>query len=70
LLALVLILTIFIVEVKKANNLKISLENKVQIKETSLLKTSLNSAKKANTNEPNYGPYISEKDSNIGNHYG
>lgn len=67
---MILLLTIFVLQIKKMESLKTSLETKNQTKETTVLNTTLNSAKKSNTIEPNYGPYISENDTNGWNHYG
>jgi hypothetical protein len=67
---MILLLTIFVIQIKKMEYLKTSLETKNQTKETTILDTSLNSIKKNNTNEPNYGPYVSENDTNARNHYG
>jgi len=68
-LAMVILLSVFVLQITKMNALKNNLETKENIKETNYLIAALNSEKKANTNEPNYGPYTSGSDANLSSHY-
>jgi len=68
--ALLTIATLFISKITLVNDYKETLELDYKIKEIKELDAIKNSMKKGAIYEPISGPYITEKDSNILDHYG
>ena len=68
-IAIIAMLSLFIKEIYKLNEVKTNLETKYDSKETKELLSTLNSAKKATIKETTHGPYILNSDGNLGGHY-